>query len=137
MVTQGRSPRTATGLRRLLLASSIGYVILLVVATHVPGPERFVGRGQSDKLLHFIAYALLGGLVTATLASTGRATRSNLRLVTVSLILFAAADETTQPLFRRTADPVDWAFDVLGILAGLFATVVLVHVIGRERPPRA
>ena len=39
----------------------------------------------------------------------------------VALALFAAADEITQPLFGRFADILDWAYDELGLVAGIGA----------------
>lgn len=124
-------------LRRLLAAASVSYLLALVFGTHYPRPEQLVGRGVSDKLLHFVAYAGLGSLVAAMLASFGRTTIRATLGAAAALMLIAAADEITQPLFRRTADPIDWVFDLLGILTGLIVVGGLVRLAGRSRAARA
>ena len=47
----------------------------------------------------------------------------------VPLALFAAADELTQPLFGRSADGVDWAFDELGLVAGIGLVTVATRLL--------
>lgn len=53
------------------------------------------------------------------------------------LSLFAAVDEITQPIFGRHADGVDWAFDQMGLVAGIGAAtlgVILLRVFLRGSP---
>lgn len=105
---------------RPLAAVSAAYTLVLVFATHYPRPEELLGPNPpSDKTLHFIAYGLLGLLVAATLAVSGRwSTRAALAMLGL-LAVFAAIDELTQPLFKRQAEPLDWVYDVIGLVAGI------------------
>ena len=113
---------------RLLAAATVGYTAVLLWATHHPQPQRLLGQNPpSDKLLHVWAYAVLGGLVAATLAEAGRLSLRGAAMAAAALAAFGAGDELTQPLpwFRRTADPVDWVFDLVGIATGLAAGAAL------------
>lgn len=123
--------------RGILVVASACYLLLLVVATHHPRPGDLVGRGIADKPLHFIAYTILGGLMTVTLASAGRASAVVLATVCGVLTVFAAADELTQPIFGRTADALDWAFDLLGIAVGVVGAAALCRLLGHRRDTRA
>jgi VanZ family protein len=106
-----------------LLAAA--YACVLVYATHHPKPAELVGPdAPSDKTLHLIAYTLLGGAVAAAVASRGGWNWRSAATVFVALALFAAADEITQPLFGRFADIHDWAYDELGLVAGIGAVTV-------------
>jgi len=104
-----------------------GYVGALVFATHYPKPQEFLGENPpSDKTLHLVAYGALGLCVGTTLLLSGRWSRRTMILAALGLAVFAALDEATQPLpwFRRTADPLDWAYDCLGIVVGLALVAV-------------
>ena len=106
-----------------LLAAA--YACVLVYATHHPKPAELVGPDAlGDKTLHLIAYTLLGGAVAAAVASRGGWNWRSAATVFVALALFAAADEITQPLFGRFADILDWAYDELGLVAGIGAVTV-------------
>lgn len=127
MTSDGRSPKEAAVFRgfplwaaRLLAVGTAAYAVLLVAATHYPKPEEFLGpNAPSDKLLHFMAYGILGLLAAATLFAYGRWTpQSGLRLFTL-LALAAIMDEATQPLCYRAAEPLDWVFDVIGLALGI------------------
>jgi VanZ family protein len=120
--------------------ATVGYTALLVFATHYPKPQDLVGAElPPDKLLHFVAYGGLGFLCAGTLAATGRWSFRNLLLLAAGLCLFAAVDEITQPLpwFRRSADPLDWASDCLGIVAGMAAAGILLAAVRRMAGPSA
>ena len=106
------------------------YTCILLYATHHPRPAELVGpNAPGDKSLHLIAYTLLGGLVAAACASRGGWSWRAAAALFVPLALFAAADEITQPLFGRFADGVDWAFDELGLVAGIgLVTVAARHL---------
>ena len=106
-----------------LLAAA--YACVLVYATHHPKPAELVWPdAPGDKTLHLIAYTLLGGAVAAAVASRGGWNWRSAATVFVALALFAAADEITQPLFGRFADIHDWAYDELGLVAGIGAVTV-------------
>jgi VanZ family protein len=106
-----------------LLAAA--YTCILLYATHHPKPAELVGpNAPGDKTLHLIAYTLLGGVVAAAVASRGGWNWRSAAAVFVALAFFAAADEITQPLFGRFADARDWAFDEVGLVAGIGAVTV-------------
>jgi len=127
MTTDGRSPKAAAISRgfplwraRLLAAATAVYAVVLVAATHYPKPEEFLGpNAPSDKLLHFLAYGVLGLLAAATLLAYGRWSRPQAAKLFVALALAAIVDEVTQPLFSRAAEPLDWVFDVIGLAIGM------------------
>jgi VanZ family protein len=127
MTTDGRSPKAAAisggfplWAARLLAAATAVYSVVLVAATHYPKPEEFLGpNAPSDKLLHFMAYGLLGLLAAATLLAYGRWSRPSAAKLFVGLALAAILDEATQPLFSRAAEPLDWVFDLIGLAIGI------------------
>ena len=125
---------------RWLGAATLAYACVLVWATHHPQPQDLLGRNPpSDKLLHFIAYAILGALVAATVAAAGRRSPRLWIAAAIGVAAFAAIDEITQPLpwFGRAADPVDWLYDALGIVIGMLAVAALASAVRglRSRPP--
>lgn len=105
----------------LLLGLTGAYTVVLVAATHYPKPQELLEYSpvRSDKTLHFIAYGVLGTLAASTLAAADRWHWRSLLAVTLVLLVFAALDEATQPLFGRYADPRDWCYDVVGLGLGL------------------
>jgi VanZ family protein len=66
---------------------------------------------------HFFAYALLafGCIVVRLARHCDLPARWKFNWVAVFAV-YAAADELTQPLFRRHADPLDWVADMAGVL---------------------
>ncbi len=120
-----------------LLAVTLGYAVFLVWATHYPRPGDLLGPSPPpDKLLHFIAYGLLGFLVAATVATTGRWSRRGIVLLAVGLAIAAGADEATQPLFDRAADVLDWVYDIIGLFVGLTIVAVACRLLGWPPSPR-
>lgn len=73
---------------------------------------------QSDKVLHFAAYAGLG----TTLAYAGaQSALGPLPLIAIGS-LYGASDEIHQSFVPgRTPDPLDWVADTLGAIAGVLA----------------
>jgi len=107
---------------RLLAAATAAYTAILLVATHHPRPGDLVGDlVRRDKLLHITAYGLLGLLVAATIAAAGRLSPRSVAAAVAGLVVFAAVDEVTQPLFGRATELLDWACDSAGIVAGFAA----------------
>jgi VanZ family protein len=110
---------------RPLVALTIAYTLALVLATHYPEPEQLLGPNPpSDKTLHLLAYGGLGLLAAAVLAASGRWSLRSLAGLATGLAAFAAIDEATQPWFGRSAEPLDWAFDLAGLAAGIGAVTV-------------
>jgi len=85
-------------------------------------PERLQVRGL-DKIEHFVAYGAITILFVLSI-------RARFSLLPAAAIFFAisalgAVDELTQPLVNRTASPVDWLADVVGILIVLLIFLYL------------
>ncbi|NBV45652.1 MAG: hypothetical protein EBR86_08450 [Planctomycetia bacterium] len=101
------------------------YAAVLVSATHYPRPQDLLGANPpSDKLLHFLAYAILGSLAAAAAAARGGWNGPRITLLAVALALFAAADEITQPFFGRAVELSDWLADLAGLAIGIGAVVL-------------
>lgn len=133
MTSDGRSPKEAAVFRgfplwaaRLLAAATAVYAVVLVTATHYPRPEEFLGpNAPSDKLLHFMAYGVLGLLAAATLFAYSLWSRPSAAKLFVGLALAAILDEATQPLFSRAAEPLDWVFDLIGLAIGILSVAAV------------
>ena len=105
---------------RPLAALTLAYTLVLVFATHYPEPQELLGPNPpSDKTLHFLAYGALGMLATAVLATAGRWSLRGVAALAAGLVAFAAVDEVTQPWFGRSAEPLDWVWDCLGLACGI------------------
>lgn len=101
------------------------YAAVLVSATHYPRPHDLLGANPpSDKLLHFLAYATLGVLTAASAAARGGWNGPRIGLLAMSLAVFAACDEVTQPLFGRAVEFTDWLADLAGLAVGIGAVVL-------------
>ena len=141
----GRSPKSAMFQRpfgawpqRLVVAATAAYAAVLVFATHYPKPEELVGgRLPSDKLLHFMAYGVLGLLAALILRSRGRLVGRFTPLLGAGLAFWCVIDEATQPFFGRHADPLDWVYDVIGLAVGIGAVVAGTMLIDRLQARRA
>jgi VanZ family protein len=122
-------PTSTAKLWQLALA---GYWLALFAATHVPRRVVTVPGGKIDDVIHFVAYAILAGLLAITWErSAGQLSAAHLRWAWVALALYAAIDELTQPLVGRTASWADWLADALGAAVGLALFVWW----ARWRPP--
>jgi VanZ family protein len=91
-----------------------------------------MGPEVSDKLIHFLAYGLLGGLLFLTLWITRPQLRYLPAIALAILIAYAAFDELTQPIFGRDAAFDDWLADCAGALV---AVAVLGLVRQFVKPP--
>jgi VanZ family protein len=129
-------PATLRRFLRPLAGLTAAYTGLLVFATHYPKPEQFLGPNPpSDKTLHFLAYGALGLLAAALLAVSGRWTPRRVAVLAAGLAAFAAIDEATQPWFGRSAEPLDWVYDLIGLAAGI-ATIVALQAMLRSSRTR-
>lgn len=121
----------------LLVWMLAAYTVVLVYATHHPHPQQLIGEGEgvpSDKSLHFFAYALLSSLAAATLWAWRRWTPAGVAAFIPAILVFAALDEATQPLFRRQADVWDWVSDAGGAVFGLMVVATCRLVVARFGP---
>jgi len=87
-------------------------------------PERLQVRGL-DKIEHFVAYGAITLLFVLSL-------RDRFSLLSAAVLLFAISalgvvDELTQPLVNRTASPVDWLADIVGISVALLIFIFFNH----------
>lgn len=101
-----------------------------------PNPFPFVPPGlfSHDKLLHFAAYAVLGALCAAALASRHQRVGRAVAVAALVATIYGATDEWHQAhVPNRDADPADLAADAAGALAG----AALAAVILRARVARA
>lgn len=79
-----------------------------------------------DKLFHLAAYSMLTLIVLFTATGMHRVTGERIRLTSAKkvlvwsfiVVLYAAADELTQPYFGRSCDIWDFAADVTGVSIG-------------------
>lgn len=111
---------------RLPLALFVLYTGLLLTATHWPGLAIHGPIDRTDLVIHACVYLVWGVL----LGLSGLVGRSLPRLLLVG-VLFAALDETTQPLFRRTFDLTDLGADAFGVVLACF--VMRWHWVRRGR----
>jgi len=118
-----------TGLRLVTAA----YAVALVVATHIPRLKVSFDIATPlppDKFLHFVAYGMLGFLVGLLAAEKSHNWRRSFPYAWAVIAVFALLDEATQPLFGRTAEPLDWIADLVGGAAGLGAAVAMAGAAG-------
>ncbi len=120
-----------------LCAVTVAYAAFLVWATHHPKPGDLLGPNPPpDKFLHFGAYGVLGFLVAATAAASGRWSRRTAITLAVGLALAAGVDEVTQPMFGRSAEGLDWVFDVIGLFAGIATVAVVQRLLSQSQGGR-
>ncbi len=101
------------------LALYAAVIFILSSMSHPPIP--LLPWPHSDKVLHAIEYAGLGGLLARALALGGRglSARGAVAAAVGLGALYGASDELHQVFVPcRTADPLDWMADVVGAAAG-------------------
>ena len=101
----------------------IAYWVALFVGTHIPTVPAGVAE-VSDKLLHYLAYGGLAGLMALDRFVRGRLSTSReawrvLGLLWLILAIYGAVDELLQSPVGRTTDFGDWLADVIGAACGL------------------
>ena len=104
------------------------FTVIVLLVTHIPQeimPERLKVR-DLDKIEHFVAYGTIILLFVLSL-------RDRFSLLSAAILFFAtsalgAVDKLTQPLVNRTASPVDWLSDIVGISVVLLAFICFNHL---------
>jgi len=100
-------------------AIALLYMAALLSVNRLPSDTRAIRAVTDvpggDKLGHVGAYGLMGLLVFGLCRVRGSGATLS---VGAALVTVAALDEFTQPWWDRTADPWDWAADVVGLIAG-------------------
>jgi VanZ family protein len=112
------------------------YWLFAVVMTHVPKPPP-MGPEVSDKLIHFLAYGLLGGLLFLTMWAVRPGMRYMPVIVLGILVVYGAVDELTQPLFGRAAAFDDWVADCAGAAVAVVVLGVVRQAVNRRTPAAA
>ncbi len=107
--------------RVLWWCALLGYVAVLLTATHLPRPPIQHLPVRNDKVLHFLAYFVFGLLLGMRTIRTWRKAVFFLAIIQT----FAMFDELTQPFFRRTTDIFDWLSDGVGGACGILAGMLL------------
>lgn len=122
---------------RLLAAIMCGTLwAAALVATHVPRSQ-LPNLATGDKALHGMGYFVLASVFAATLAFHGLPLRRRSTVVLVVMPLYGAFDETTQPMFGRSASWGDYLADIVGILLAVIVCVIILRVWARIRPSLA
>lgn len=99
----------------LLLAS---FWLSVFIATHLPKVPRALGR-VSDKTLHFVAFAILGYLLSWVLFGRTKSFANHALTVIAIIAVYAAVDELLQIPVGRVCDFQDWVADMIGAAVGL------------------
>jgi VanZ family protein len=107
---------------RWLITVALGlYWAFALMMTHMPHPPP-IGPQVSDKLIHFLAYGLLSGLLSLALWMWRPGMRWLPAVVLGVIMAYAAFDEITQPIFGRDCEFGDWLADSA---AGVVAATIL------------
>ena len=106
--------------QRWRIAVTAFYWASLAVATHWPPPKPPSDGGIADKVLHFLAYAILAWLLCWAWRPR-KATATWRWAIPIALLLavYGAIDERTQLLVGRSCELFDWLADLAGIAAGI------------------
>jgi len=115
---------TSRRVRRFTLIGCVVLWLCAFTATHIPINQISLFP-SSDKTLHFLGFFGLTAAFLLTLILHGLKPKRRIIVVLVSMILYAAFDELTQPLFNRYAAWGDWLADI----AGAAAAVVLLELL--------
>lgn len=105
------------------LAVAFAFFALMVAIGAIPGNATAASAMVNDKILHFVAFTCLSGLIFCGLAGRpfGRAVRTLL-----AIALLGGLDETIQIFMPyRSADWADWEFDMLAALSCVVVLTVL------------
>jgi len=125
--------RASAGVRRVLTGLLALMWLGAFVATHLP-PGKAGGMGISDKLLHYIGYAVLATPMIFLLKARGNARRRRIALTLGILLAYGVIDEVTQPLAGRAADVLDWLCDAAGVATSVALWETIFALRGRSRP---
>ena len=123
---QCNSDQTKTSFAtRVVLVMLCVYWGALFYGTHTKVPEGLL-PGNSDKFIHFWAYAGLAILLMSLRVTRGTYTWFSVLIAWSILALYGVFDELTQLLVNRNADIFDWVFDVTGSAMGLALVMLTV-----------
>ncbi len=120
-VTDDRPAAAVDWPRRLCTIALAGYWAALFVSTHIPMPDLGDLPKNSDKIMHFVAYAGLSFLIGFRWSFGRGLTRQIAARVFAITAAYAVVDELLQtiPVLHRTGDVYDVLADCCGSLIGL------------------
>lgn len=102
----------------------IGYCLLIFIQSSYPTVARPHDLPHADKLLHFVAYAVLGVLFFRAFGKTLREKTDSSHVIMLSMlsaILYGISDEIHQHFVpSRHADVADMLADTIGSVYGVF-----------------
>jgi VanZ family protein len=101
-------------LSRAVIVVTATYWAIVFTLTHLP-PRRLPQVNLWDKLEHFLAYGLLGGLLYVTIWILRPRTQRLWLIVMLIAMAYGAFDEITQIFVGRDCSIRDWSADVLGM----------------------
>ncbi len=129
---QSNSVQPKTSLAtRVVFAMLCVYWGALFYGTHTKVPEGLL-PGNSDKFIHFWAYAGLAMLLMSLRVTWGACTWLSVLIAWCILAIYGVFDELTQLLVNRNADIFDWVCDVTGAAAGLALVTFVVWYFRRR-----
>jgi VanZ family protein len=105
--------------KKLLFFVAVVYTLVLIIATFINlNGVPSLGSSFDDKIYHFLAYAILGGLWITYFKSSKN--RNKLWLVFIVVILFGIVLELIQHKLNqnRTYDTYDLLANCLGVVVG-------------------
>ncbi|MFQ6048351.1 MAG: VanZ family protein [Phycisphaerae bacterium] len=111
------------GRRRSLQVLLAAYWIALLVLTHWPRLPTYAAPPMTDKLVHFVVFAVLAALALAATSQTATPGRHATLRWGLILLGYATIDELLQPLTGRSCSLGDWLANVAGlaVVLGWFA----------------
>lgn len=112
------------------------YAGVLFALSSQPNPLPFLPPEflLQDKLLHGLAYAVLGALLFSGFRGTGCTPRRAVLLSVLVASLYGATDEFHQSFVPgRSPDPLDWVADTLGAALGATAARAATRALRRPR----
>ena len=104
--------------RRLLAGACAGTWSAAFWTSHIP-VGRLPSKMPPDAVLHFSGFLVLAGAFAATLDAYGARRQRRWLIVFLTMSVYAALDEMTQPIVNRSCDVRDWLADVAGALAAV------------------
>jgi VanZ family protein len=131
---------TARRLGAVLAALAAVWAAAIFYTSSRPRPFAFLPRGifTHDKVLHFGAYAILGGLLLGAISAASRPGLRAVVLAAALAALYGATDELHQGRVpNRDADLADLAADAAGGVAGACAAAVILRRRGARASIRA
>ena len=115
--SDSEQPKTSLATRVVL--------VMLFYGTHTKVPDGLL-PGNSDKFIHFWAYAGLAILFMSLRVTQGAYTWLSVLIAWFILAFYGAFDELSQLLVNRSAEIFDWIFDVTGAATGLMLVTLCV-----------